>query len=83
MTVSEAVTLIAAITAAIVSILSAVASVIGIWQGNKTHAIVNSQADKFERLSRAAGFAEGSLSLSGEPPPLPPAATTVPTPDAH
>ncbi|HLZ25663.1 MAG TPA: hypothetical protein VKQ30_26355 [Ktedonobacterales bacterium] len=74
MSVTEAVTLISALTAAIVGIGGVVVSIINARQIQGVHTIVNSQATKFETLAQRAGFAEGVSSVS-EPqlPHQPPA----------
>ena len=60
MTVSEAVTLIAATGAFIVAAAGAFVSVWNAVHIQQVHVIVNSQAKKFEALARQAGFAEGT-----------------------
>lgn len=59
MTVAEAVTLIAAVGAFIVSVSGAMVSVHNALQVRQVHKIVNSQASKFEELQRRLGHAEG------------------------
>lgn len=66
---AEAVTLIAALTSAIVAI-GGVA--IGWRNANKVdqvHTIVNSQATKYEALARAAGFSQGQATPAPAPDP--------------
>ena len=71
MTVAEAVTLIAAISAFFTALAAAVVSVLNAAKLDQVHTLVNSQATKFETLARSAGFAEGVSSTSSpkEPPP--------------
>lgn len=67
MTVAEAVTLLAAVTAAI----TAVGSVMVGWRNANqlaaVHLLVNSQASKFEQLAGQAGFASGAASVGNFP----------------
>jgi len=61
MTVTEAVTLIAACGAFLVSTAAAFVSVWNAVHLGQVHTIVNSQATKFEEMSRSLGHAEGAL----------------------
>lgn len=68
MSVQEAVTLIAALTAAVVSTVGALTAWRNAGQLNAVHTIVNSQATKFEALAQKAGFAEGTAASVGSLP---------------
>jgi hypothetical protein len=68
MTVAEAVTLIGAVAAAIVSVATAIAT---LRQGGKldqVHSLVNGQSIRMESLAQRTGFAEGSMSEVGKHP---------------
>jgi hypothetical protein len=68
-TVAEAVTLIGALTAAIVSIASAVATLRQSAKIDTVHLLVNSQSIRMERLAERAGAASrAQLELEGELP---------------
>jgi hypothetical protein len=69
MTVADAVTLIGAITAAVVSVASAIATLRQSAKIDTVHLLVNSQSIRMERLAERAGAASRSqLELEGELP---------------
>jgi len=67
-TVAEAVTLIGAITAAVVAIVGALASLRNGQSIGKVHDLVNGQSVRMEALATRTGFAEGSMPHVGNPP---------------
>ncbi len=76
MTVAEAVTLIAALTAAITAFGTIAIQWRNSAQLDKVHALVNGQSLRMETLAGAAGFSEGKA--SGGTPAEPPQAPTAP-----
>jgi len=57
--VSEAVTLIAAVAAAVASIGATIVSVYAALQGAKTHELVNGQSKRLEQLAHDQGVVQG------------------------
>jgi hypothetical protein len=80
MTVAEAITLIGAVTAAIVAIVTAVVSAYSALQASKTHTLVNGVSKTLGAAARSQGQAEGRLAEAKgtETPP----ADDVPRPAA-
>jgi len=67
-TVAEALTLIGAITAAVVAIVGALASLRNGQGIAKVHDLVNGQSVRMEALAQRTGFAEGSMPHVGDTP---------------
>lgn len=68
MSAAEIVTVIGALTAAIVSIISAYASLRNGGKLDQVHTLVNGQSTRMESLAQQTGFAQGSMGQMGKPP---------------
>jgi hypothetical protein len=86
MTVAEAVTLIGAVTAAVVAICTAAVSVYVAIQAGKTHALVNGVSTLINQATRAQGQAEGRLAEvkgTDTPPAEPVEVAPAPPPEPN
>ena len=63
---AELVTLIAAVTASIVSLIGALVAAYNAVQGARTHKLVNGQSQALQKMSEDKGFAEGAASTAAD-----------------